>query len=314
MSSSVDVLSPPLDAEQIAAVRAFNRAWTEASALLDDDYLASGLSLPAARLIYELAQRSPQPVVDLRGRLRLDPGYTTRLLDRLADRSLITRAADPADRRRQLITLTDAGREASEQLNVRSDELVGALLDPLRTEDRVRLVAALDTIGELLGVPSAAPIRIRPIRVGEFGWILSRHAQLYQEEYGWPGFEAEVAKLIADYLANEGRPRQRFWVAERNGRLLGSVGCAQDDEVTARLRLLLVEPAARGHRLGTRLVDECVAFARSAGYQRIVLHTQDALTAARKIYRSAGFVIERTSTDDSLDPHGTAEHWTLTLS
>ncbi|SHN45412.1 bifunctional helix-turn-helix transcriptional regulator/GNAT family N-acetyltransferase [Cryptosporangium aurantiacum] len=299
--------------EQVATVRRFNRTWTEVTALLDDSYLQSGLSLPEARLVYEVTQRSPQPVVELRGRLQLDPGYTTRLLDRLAKRGLITRNADPDDRRRQLVAVTESGRYVARHLAVRSDALVAELLEPLSTADREALVAALDTIAEMFGAPPEAEVRIRPAGPGELGWVLTRHAQVYQEEYGWPGFEAAVAAIIARFLGRADQSRQRFWVAERNGRLLGSVGCEFEDDETARLRLLLVEPAARGHRLGVRLVDECVAFARAVGYRRMVLHTQDALTAARAIYAKAGFTLEHTSAEDSLDPAGLAEHWELQL-
>ncbi|GAA3392179.1 bifunctional helix-turn-helix transcriptional regulator/GNAT family N-acetyltransferase [Cryptosporangium minutisporangium] len=300
-------------AEHVATVRHFNRAWTEVTALLDDSYLQSGLSLPEARLVYEVTRRSPQAVVELRSQLKLDPGYTTRLLDRLAKRGLVTRDADPDDRRRQLVAVTEAGRYVARHLAVRSDALVAELLEPLPPADRGALVAALDTVADVLGAPSDAPVHIRPARTGELGWVLTRHAQIYQEEYGWPGFEAAVAQILAEFLGRADQGRQQFWVAERNGRLLGCVGCAAEDEETARLRLLLVEPSARGHRLGVRLVDECLAFARAAGYRRIVLHTQDALTAARAIYAKAGFTVDHTSAEDSLDPNGLAEHWSLDL-
>ncbi|MFG1926614.1 GNAT family N-acetyltransferase [Cryptosporangium sp. NPDC048952] len=295
---------------QIASVRRFNRAWTEVTALLDDSYLHSGLTLPEARLVYEVTQRSPQPVVELRSRLQLDPGYTTRLLDRLAERGLLTRTVDPDDRRRQLVAVTDAGLAVASQLASRADTRVAELLDPLGPGERRALVGALDTVEGLL-FGASADVLIRPARTGELGWVLTRHAQLYEEEYGWPGFEAAVAAIVADLL---GHPDEtRVWVAERAGRLLGSIACASDDASTARLRLLLVEPAARGHRLGVRLVDECVAYARAEGYERVVLHTQDALTAARAIYAKAGFTLDHTSSADSLDPNGLAEHWVLEL-
>ncbi|WP_051571505.1 bifunctional helix-turn-helix transcriptional regulator/GNAT family N-acetyltransferase [Cryptosporangium arvum] len=300
-----------MTATQIASVRRFNRAWTEVTALLDDSYLHSGLTLPEARLVYELTQRSPQPVVELRGRLQLDPGYTTRLLDRLAERGLLTRTVDPDDRRRQLVAVTDAGLAVAAQLASRADARVAELLGPLRPDDRGALVTALDTVAGLLFPEPGPDVSIRPARIGELGWVLTRHAEVYQAEYGWPGFEAAVARIVADLL--EPRARSRVWVAERAGRLLGSIACAPEDADTARLRLLLVEPAARGQRLGVRLVDECVAYARAEGYRRIVLHTQDALSAARAIYAKAGFTLDRTSSADSLDPNGRAEHWSLQL-
>lgn len=297
--------------EQTATVRRFNRVWAEATVLLDDGYLQSGLSLPEARLVYELAQRSPQPIVELRGQLRLDPGYATRLLDRLADRRLVTREADQGDRRRQLIAITDTGREVAALLASRADARVGELLSGLAADEREALVTALDTVGELMGQEQTA-VRIRVARPAELGWVLSQHIQVYAEEYGWPGFDVAVARIIADFM---GRPqtRQRVWVAERNGRLLGSVACAEDDASTARLRLLLVDPAARGHRLGARLVAECLAFARASGYQRMVLHTQDSLTAARELYAAAGFRLDHTSAEGSFDPAGLAECWELDL-
>ncbi|MFI5958384.1 GNAT family N-acetyltransferase [Cryptosporangium sp. NPDC051539] len=299
------------DSAQIATVRRFNRAWTEVTDLLDDSYLHTGFSLPEARLLYEVALRSPQPVVELRGRLQLDPGYTTRLLDRLAERGLLTRTTDPDDRRRQLVAVTDAGRGAAAELSARADARVAELLEPLPVDARRALVSALDSVAGLLG--PVGDVVIRPARIGELGWVLTRHAQLYEQEYGWPGFEPAVAQIVAEFLGRPDQSRQRAWVAERDGALLGCVACAEDDARTARLRLLLVEPAARGHRLGVRLVDECVAFARAAGYERMVLHTQDALTTARAIYAKAGFVLDHTSAEDSLDPHGRAEHWHLNL-
>lgn len=306
-------------AAQIASVRRFNRAWTEVIALLDDSYLHSGLSLPEARLVYELTQRSPQPILELRGRLRLDPGYTTRLLDRLAERGLVTRTADPDDRRRQLVVVTEAGRDVAGKLDSRADAQVAELLDPLGPADRGALVTALGTVAELLGGRATGDIRIRTARTGEFGWVLTRHAQVYEEEYGWPRFEAAVAVILADILGRTDSRRNRSWVAERSGTLVGSIFCVEETagvekgETTARLRLLFVEPAARGQRLGVRLVDECIAFARAAGYTRMVLHTQDALTAARAIYAKAGFTLDHTSKEDSADPLGMAEHWSLKL-
>lgn len=306
-------------AAQIASVRRFNRAWTQVTALLDDSYLHSGLSLPEARLVYEVTQRSPLPIVELRRRLQLDPGYTTRLLDRLAERGLVTRTADPDDRRRQLVVVTDAGRDVAGQLASRADAQVAEVLDPLGPADRSALVTALDTVATLLGGPATDHIRIRTARTGEFGWVLTRHAQVYEEEYGWPRFEAAVAAILADILGRTDSRRNRAWVAERSGTLVGSIFCVEEAEgvekggTTARLRLLLVEPAARGQGLGVRLVDECIAFARAAGYTRMVLHTQDALTAARAIYAKAGFTIDHTSKEDSADPQGAAEHWSLQL-
>ncbi|GAA0229789.1 bifunctional helix-turn-helix transcriptional regulator/GNAT family N-acetyltransferase [Cryptosporangium japonicum] len=300
-----------MTATQIASIRRFNRSWTEVTALLDDSYLHSGLTLPEARLVYEITQRSPQPVVELRGRLQLDPGYTTRLLDRLAERGLLTRTVDPDDRRRQLVAVTDAGREVAAQLASRADSQVAELLDPLGPADRGALVTALDTVVGLLFRESEPEVTIRTARIGELGWVLTRHAEIYEAEYGWPGFEAAVAAIVADLL---GRSEQsRVWVAERAGRLVGSIAYVAEDAGTARLRLLLVEPAARGQRLGVRLVEECVAYARAAGHARLVLHTQDALTAARAIYAKTGFTLDRTSREDSLDPNGLAEHWVLEL-
>ncbi len=310
----------------MAGVRAFTRTWTAAAALLGESYLDSSLTVAEARVVYELARSGPAPLVELRRRIGLDAGYATRLLGRLSVGGLVERRTDPGDARRQILTLTPAGLGSARDLDARAAAGVSDLLDALPGDGRDRLTGALATARAVLettltpapradpegGGPSSATVR--PVAAGDLGWVLERHAVLYQREFGWGAdFEASVAGIVAGLAADVGDPGQRGWIGEGPTGRLGSVFCSREDRATARLRLLLVEPAARGTGLGRTLVDRCVAFAGPAGYERIVLTTQDACIAARRIYGAAGFERVRSTRDGSYDPTGNAEDWTLTI-
>jgi DNA-binding MarR family transcriptional regulator/GNAT superfamily N-acetyltransferase len=276
----------------IAAVRAFNRFYTRVLGLLQEGLLHSPYTLTEVRVLFELSERGSTEVADLRRALDLDAGYLSRMLARLDAEGLVTRQRSADDARRQTVVLTDQGRATFAELNARSDDQVRILLEKLPEVDRRRLVGAMATIRELLGSSdrSRDVIVLRDLLPGEIGWVVQRHGALYAQEYGWDTtFEAWVAQIMADYGKGHDPRRERAWVAEVDGAPVGCIMCVRDDDSTARLRVLLVEPGARGMGVGGRLVEECLRFARRAGYRRMVLFTYDVLADARRIYQRAGF-------------------------
>jgi DNA-binding MarR family transcriptional regulator/predicted N-acetyltransferase YhbS len=286
--SSTDVLDG-----RVAAMRAFTRFYTAMIGVLAEGLLFTPYSVAEARIIFELAQRDEVGVADLRRELRIDAGYMSRITARLESDGLVTRRRDAGDARRQVLALTDAGRVVFDDLDRRSAEQVAGLLSGLDDATQRDVVAAMDTIRAALGGPAPTPapaVVLRPPRAGDFGWVVARHGALYAAEYGWDaGFEALVARIVADFVDAGDPQRQAAWIAELDGEPVGCVFCVARDETTAQLRILLVEPSARGLGIGGRLVDECLRFARSAGYRSIVLWTNDVLSSARRIYEAAGF-------------------------
>ncbi|GAA0414553.1 MarR family transcriptional regulator [Acrocarpospora corrugata] len=280
--------------DMIAEVRAFNRFYTAVIGMLRAGMHDSPYSLTEARVLFELGRAAGDVEVgEIKRLLSLDGGYLSRVLARLEGDGLIERERSAADARRQVVALTAHGRDTYARLDESSDAEVGALLDALTEEDRARLVASMATIRTILGEkPDRAPYVIRPPRPGDLGWVVGRHGALYAREYGWgPDFEALVARICADFLDNQSDPGQSGWIAEVDGAPAGCVFCVRKDATTAQLRLLLVEPTARGLGIGSRLVQECLRFARAAGYRDIMLWTRDVLTTAGKIYASAGFTL-----------------------
>jgi len=280
----------------VAAVRAFNRFYTQKIGVLDEGLLASPYSLAEVRVLYELAQRERATATALRQALDLDAGYLSRMVARLAARRLVTRRPSPDDKRESLLSLSARGREVFAKLDARSNADVARLIGPLDGGRRRELVSSMRTIETLLGASggagSAAQLTVRGPKAGELGWIVYRHGALYAEEYGWDArFEALVARVVADFVASYDRLRERCFIAEREGAVVGSVMVVHKSNAVAKLRLLLVEPSARGLGIGARLVDECVRFARAAGYRRLELWTNSVLVAARRIYERAGFVL-----------------------
>ncbi len=285
----------------VAEVRAFNRFYTAVIGMLRSGMHNSPYSLTEARVLFELNRHDADrdagredgevEVGEIKRELGLDGGYLSRVLTRLEGDGLVRRERSVADARRQVAALTPQGRETFAQLDERSDAEVRTLLDGLAEEDRARLVGAMAAIREILGErPLPLPYVLRPPRPGDLGWVVHRHGALYAREYGWgPDFEALVARISADYLDHLTDPGQAGWIAEVDGRRVGCVFCVRKSDTTAQLRLLLVEPSARGMGIGARLVQECLAFARDAGYRDIMLWTRDNLTAARRIYDGAGF-------------------------
>ncbi|MFD8491898.1 GNAT family N-acetyltransferase [Amycolatopsis sp. NPDC059657] len=278
--------------ERVATVRAFNRLYTGVIGVLNEGPADAEYSLSEARVLFELSQRESTRVPDLRKRLDLDAGYASRLLARLESRGLLTRDRCEDDARRQIVQLTEAGHAAFRLLNERTVEQIGGLLARFSDLEQQKLLDAMGTISGLVGErPSNPALVLRPPRSGDLGWVIERHGAVYAQEYGWDeGFEALVARVAADYVDGKGTARQAGWIAELDGERVGSIFCMPGpDAKTAKLRLLLVEPQARGFGLGKRLVDECVAFARASGYSAMTLWTVDLLSAARHIYQRAGF-------------------------
>ena len=279
------------DEVRVDAVRSFNRFYTRVIGLLREGLLSSPYSLTEARVIFELAQREPTDLSELRRALGMDAGQLSRVVGRLEESRLLARERSREDRRRQLVRLTRKGRGAFETLDRRSAAEVGALLERLGEDEQRRLLDSMAAIQEILGdSPPPAPFVVREPEPGDFGWIVERHGALYAEEYGWDErFETLVARIVAEHAAAADPSRERTWIAELGGRRAGCVMCVAKDERVARLRLLLVEPWARGMGIGARLVDECIRFARAAGYEEMVLWTNDVLAHARPIYERAGF-------------------------
>ncbi|MEN3305344.1 MAG: hypothetical protein V7603_1546 [Micromonosporaceae bacterium] len=277
----------------VATVRDFNRFYTNVIGVLRGGLLDTPYTLTEARVIFELAQRDAMEATELRRELYIDAGYLSRILSRFATDGLIGRQRSGADARRQVIRLTAAGRQAYAILDERSGTEITSMLDRLGGEQRQRLAGAMATIREVLGeAPRPRAYLIRPPRPGDLGWVIARNGATYAEEYGWDvTYEALVARIVADYAADRDPRREAAWIAELDGSPVGCVFCVRRDEETAQLRLLLVEPAARGLGIGGRLVDECLAFAKQAGYRRIMLWTNDVLAEAGRVYERAGFVL-----------------------
>ena len=277
--------------DSVGTVRAFNRFYTNQIGVLRGHLLETPYSLTEARVIFELAQAVATPITKLRETLDIDAGYLSRILNRFEEERVITRERARDDRRRQIIRLTKRGRELYRTLDSRSSEDVGALLARLPDRERERLVSAMGTIRGILD-RSTSPdgFTLRSLGSGDFGWVVERHGALYAQEYGWDEtFEALVARIVADYVRDREPERERAWIAEMGAMRIGSVFCVKKSKTVAQLRLLLVEPHARGMGVGTRLVDECITFARDAGYRSIMLWTNDVLVDARRIYERAGF-------------------------
>jgi DNA-binding MarR family transcriptional regulator len=298
----------------VAEVRAFNRFYTATIGVLQEGLLRTPYSLTEARVLFELAQRTDTEVAELRRTLGLDAGYVSRMLARFESDGLVRRTQSATDGRRQVIRLTEAGRAAQRRLDERSAQEIERLLDPLGAAQRRRLLDAMATIRGLLTPSRTAEVTLRGPRPGDYGWVVARHGALYAEEYGWDAsFEALVARIVADFGAGYDPTRERVWLAEVDGERAGCVFCVGRDDSTAQLRLLLVEPHARGLGVGSRLVGECVEFARSAGYRQMVLWTNDVLAAARRIYQRAGFQLVSAHPHHSYGQDLVGQDWALDL-
>ncbi|MDB4968888.1 MAG: MarR family transcriptional regulator [Myxococcales bacterium] len=282
---------------RVEAVRRFNRFYTQKIGVLEERLQGSRFSLTEVRVLWELAHGEARTATALGQTLAIDAGYLSRILSRFERERLVTRAPAAADRRRSLLGLTAAGRRAFAPLDAGARREVTALLEPLGAAERQRLVEAMRTVEALLG--GAAPadaatteLVLRPPRPGDLGWVVQRHGALYAEEYRWNAeFEALVAGIVARFAHKHDATRERCWIAERDGQNAGCVFVVAKSKLVAQLRLLLVEPSARGHGLGARLIDECVRFARDAGYRELTLWTNSVLHAARRLYERGGFTL-----------------------
>jgi DNA-binding MarR family transcriptional regulator/GNAT superfamily N-acetyltransferase len=279
--------------------------------LLREGLLRTPYSLTEARVIFELAQREATEVADLRRVLDIDAGYLSRIVARFDADGLVERQRSSSDARRQVVRLTEDGRAAFELLDQRSATEVRALLSGLREEDQRRLVGAMGAIRRVLeGSPAPGSVALRPPAPGDLGWIVHRHGAVYAEEYGWDeSFEALVGRIVADYADLRDPERESAWIAELGGEPVGCVLCVRKEDKVAQLRLLLVEPRARGMRIGTRLVEECIEFARGAGYERIMLWTNDVLEDARRIYERCGFELVEEEQHESFGHRLVGQNW-----
>ena len=303
--------------QRIAAVRGFNRFYTRQIGVLRKTYLDSPYSLGEMRVLYEIAHGDAPTASDIGRALDLDAGYLSRVLRAFEKRGLITRQTSRRDARQSHLALTARGRKAFQPAEARSQRDVAAMLGALKPDQQVQLVNAMQTIEALLDkkpVESEAKPVLRAPQHGDFGWIVSRHAALYAQEYDWTEpFEGLCAQIVADFVNNFDPKKERCWIAELNGENVGCVMLAKDSDEVARLRLLLVDPKARGLKLGTRLVEECVTFARAAGYKRITLWTHSVLTAARHVYEKAGFTLTSSENKHNWGQDVVAEYWDLDL-
>ena len=306
--------------DRIEAVRRFNRFYTRQIGVLRKTFLDSPYSLGEARVLYEIAS-GQAPTASAIGRaLDLDAGYLSRVLRNFERHGLIRRTASPHDARQSHLALTPRGRQAYAPLERHSQRNTAAMLERLPAADQARLIAAMKTIETLLGgETAAAPAAPRAYKLrapvpGDFGWIVKRHAELYAKEYQWTEpFEGLCAQIVADFANKNDFKRERCWIAEMDGENVGCVFLVKDSAKVARIRLLLVDPKARGLGVGARLVDECIRFARRAGYRKITLWTHSVLTAARHIYQKAGFRLMRTEPHRSWGRPVVSEYWDLDL-
>jgi DNA-binding MarR family transcriptional regulator/GNAT superfamily N-acetyltransferase len=301
---------------RIDDVRRFNRFFTRRIGVLREGLLHTPYSLTEARVLFEVANREEATASDFSRELGLDPGYLSRILAGLERRGLIQKAPSEADGRRRILSLTADGREAYSLLDARSREEIAELLGGLSEEEQRRLLEAMRTIEIVLGrgLKFSEPSFVRTHEPGDMGWVVQRHGELYLREYGWDErFEALVARIVADFIDDYDPSRERCWIAEMEGERVGCVFCVRESDNVAKLRLLLVEPGARGLGLGGRLVDECIRFARSRGYETLTLWTNSVLDVARRIYEERGFRLVREEEHHSFGKDLVGQNWDLEL-
>jgi DNA-binding MarR family transcriptional regulator/GNAT superfamily N-acetyltransferase len=303
-------------ARRIEAVRGFNRFYTQRIGVLREGLLRSPYSLTEVRVLYEISRRDETTAVEMRNDLGLDAGYLSRILRDFARKGLVEKRPSKSDGRQSLLRLTKKGQKDFATLDARQNEEVNAALNNLSSSEQSRLIEAMRTIQRLLSSQPErkVPYILRPHHPGDMGWVVHRHGVLYSQEYGWDEhFEALVAQIVADFIKNFDPKRERCWIAERDGEIVGSVFLVKKSKTVGQLRLLLVEPKARGLGIGSRLVDECIRFARRVGYRKIMLGTNDVLDAARHIYEQADFRLVKEEAHHSFGHDLVGQNWELTL-
>jgi DNA-binding MarR family transcriptional regulator/GNAT superfamily N-acetyltransferase len=302
--------------QRIETIRRFNRFYTKQIGVLHEGLLKSQFPLTEARVLYELAQQEQTTATALGNELGLDAGYLSRIVSNFEKQGLLRKVPSPTDGRQNLLYLTETGQAEFAKINVRSQDEIGTMLNALPEVEQQRLVEAMQTIAGILG-PKAevrSPYLLRPHQPGDMGWVVHRHAVLYTAEYGWDEqFEALVAEIVAKFIQHFDPKWERCWLAEMDGEIVGSVFLVKQSEEVAKLRMLYVEPAARGLGIGKRLVDECIRFARRTGYRKITLWTNSILTAARAIYINAGFQLVHSEAHHSFGHDLVGETWELDL-
>ncbi len=302
--------------QRVEAVRRFNRFYTQKIGVLHDGLLRSPFPLAEARVLYELAHRQNPTASELARELGLDAGYLSRILLGFEKRGLMARKPSESDGRQSLLRLTKKGKEAFAPLEARSRDEIGAMLSNLSSVNHSRLIEAMHTMERLLGgqPETKVPYLLRSHQPGDMGWVTHRHGVLYSQEYAWDEqFEALVASIVAKFIQHYDPKKERCWVAEKDGEIVGSVFLVKKSKTVAKLRLLLVEPKARGLGLGTRLVSECVRFARQVGYRKVMLWTNNVLHAARHIYEKTGFRLVHEEPHHSFGHDLIGETWELKL-
>jgi DNA-binding MarR family transcriptional regulator/GNAT superfamily N-acetyltransferase len=301
----------------VEAVRHFNRFYTRQIGALQQGFQGSPFSLAEGRVLYEIAHHEQPTATDVGRALGVDAGYMSRLLRRLEHRGLVRRTKSAADGRRAHLSLTRAGHTAFTRLNQSTNQDVAGRLRVLSSGNRRRLVAAMQTIEGVLDArpERPAPYVLRPPHAGDLGWIVHRQGAAYAEEWGYnEEYEALVAEIVANFVRHQRPAKERCWIAEKDGEVVGSVFLVRRSDTVAQLRLLFVEPVARGLGIGAKLIDECVRFARHAGYRKLTLWTQSELDAARRLYKKAGFRLASKQPHDSFGRTGlVAETWELSL-
>jgi DNA-binding MarR family transcriptional regulator/N-acetylglutamate synthase-like GNAT family acetyltransferase len=305
---------------RIDTIRRFNRFYTREIGVLQEGWLDSSFPLTEARVLYELAHRERPTATVVRNSLDLDAGYLSRILSAFEKRGLVEKMPSEDDGRQSLLALTGEGRQQFAPLEARTIQQVSGMLERLSENEQRHLISAMQTIEKLLA-PAEKPESVakasyllRPHQPGDMGWVVHRQGVLYAQEYGYDErFEALAAEIVAQFVQNYDAKRERCWIAEREGEVVGSVFLVAKSKTTAKLRLLYVEPSARGLGIGSRLVGECVRFARQAGYKKMVLWTQSELDAARHIYKQAGFRLVEKKRHHSFSKNLVAETWELSL-
>lgn len=313
MTKAAPLRPNPALASAVAALRRFNRFYTRRMGALDPHYMGSELSLVEARILYEIAVGEPVLAKRIQEEVGVDPGYLSRIVGKFARCGWIERGRG-ADARERPIALTAEGRAAFAALDARTFDETARLLDGMPDHDVAALSAAVDWIADRLGRTEGEAYHVRTWAVGDMGMVTARQSILYQQAYGWGvRMEALIGEITTAFLRDFQPGREQCWIAERAGRMLGSVLLVAEDERVARLRLLYVEPEARGLGIGADLVTRCVEFARAAGYREVVLWTHAVLTSARKIYAAQGFAIESVETHDDFGKPEVSESWRLIL-